>query len=369
MNLHKTTHMEESWISNETSDDCELKSDTLDELYKEQLTDLRDLIFKTAQASDIEICRKWIKVFNRTSKSEKMARNCLCTLMQQQMKEYKCLGEPFTNLQNCNRDLECVLRRLDDGESYRSSNASFPSRSNVSFKSHCINMPNVVKLSLYDCPQNNVDMFLNECHHNELTNETMELKRELDSLRLQLTEKQIENVQLKEIADKYRFVKDEDEKKLDNIKQIILDGIREKLLDFKQCGMYRPQIRMFEVIFNHFSNDEEFMDILRNYDMDFQHILSKHFECEFNKRKTEIVRHICRKFNKSKTKMREKYERRLMMQAFAQKLQLKLSKHKCFSVLRQIFISAHSEFGKIETWEVLKTLEEKYQSVVNDDTN
>ncbi|KNC29691.1 hypothetical protein FF38_05076 [Lucilia cuprina] len=367
MDLNKRKPIPDDGRNSNDSNDYELKSDTLDQLYKEQLSELRDLIFKSAQPNDIEICRKWLKVFNRTSKAEKMARNCLCTLMQQQIKEYNCLQEPFTNIQNCKRNLESVLRELDDQLSGNLSSRSFPNLSDDTFKSHCLNTAIVDELFPPLEQQQNMCTLLNECQNIELKTETTQLTRELQTLRLQLTEKQIENIKLKEIAEKCRLERETFEELLDNMKKSLLESIREKLLDMEQYGIIKTQFQFFQLIFAQFSNDKEFMDIVNKYDVDLQYVLHKHFKCEFDKRKDIIARHICRKFAKNKTKLRQKYEQRLTMQTQAHKLQLKLAKLNCFSMLRQIFINYHNEFDKIEGWEILKTLEEKYQNIISGD--
>lgn len=352
-------------VQSTASNNYELKSDTLDQLYKEQITEIRNLIFKKAQPNDVEMCRKWLKVFNKTTKAEKMARNCLCTLMQQQIKECNCLQEPFTNLQNCNRNLESILHELDDLTSANLSDKSFASISENTFKSHCFVNENNEEVYLEQ--MQNVNTLQNECQNIAFKTETDELKHELQTLRLQLTEKQIENIKLKEIAEKSRLESETFEQMFDNMKKSLLESIKDKLLNMEERGLSDKQFDFFQTIFVHFANDEEFMDILSKYDLDLQYILHKHFKNEFDKRKEFIAHHISRKFVKSKSKLRQKYEHRLNMLTHSHKLQLKMAKLNCFSILRQIFINYHSEFDKIEGWEILKTLEEKYQNIVNGD--
>lgn len=357
MNSNKINSTKKEKHLSRGSKDYELKSETLDQLYKEQITELRDLILKKAQINDVEICRKWLNVFNKTTKAEKMARNCLCTLMQQQLKENNCLQEPFTNLQNCNRNLESILHELDDF----TSDKSFATLSENTFQSHCFEVGND------EGPTQNIQNLENEYQNIVLKTETDELKHELQTLRLQLTEKQIENMKLKEIAEKLRLESETFEEMLDNMKKSLLECIKEKLLNMEENGLVNKQFEFFTAIFIHFANDEEFMNILSKYDLEFQYILHKHFKCEFDKRKDIIARHISRKFVKNKTKLRQKYEHHLRMQTQSHKLQLKLAKLNCFSILRQIFINYHNEFGKIEGWEILKDLEEKYQNIINGD--
>lgn len=330
----------------------ELKPATLDQLYKEQVSELRNSILKSAEVSDIEVCRKWLNVFNRSSNSEKMDRNCLCILMQQQLNEHGRLCSPFTNLNNCKRNLKSVLRELDDASC--TSNRSLNTESADTFNSHHIKcMPDDRHI-------------ISEMA--ELNIESIELKRELDKLRLHLTEQQIENAKLKEIVENYSNEAEGNKQFLDTIKADILNSIRDKLLQLNEkCYTGAVfNINIFQSIFQVHSNDKEFMDIIEKFDIDFEHILKRYVELDASKRKATLTRQILRKFLKKQTKLHEKYERRLTMQAMAQKLQLKLSKLKCFSVLRQIFIRSHSDFGKVDLWEVLKILEDKYQAVVND---
>lgn len=364
MKSNKRNLLKKDDFFSNSSFDYELKSDTLDQLYKEQLTDLRDLIFKNAQPNDFEICCKWLKVFNRTTKTEKMARNCLCTLMLEQIKENNCLQEPFTNLQNCNRDLESIMNDLDDRVSAQLSSQNFPSESDDTFKSHGV----ITEIPFVRAHE--INTILQENQNIKLKTETSELTHELQSLHLQLTEKQIENSKLKEIAEKCRIQNEAFEQMLDNMKKSILESIREILLNMEQCGgMFKTQLKFFQNIFAQFSNDEEFMGIVSKYDLDLEYILHKNFKSEFHKQQAVIARHICRKCIASKSKLRQKFENRLTMQTEAYELQLKLAKLNSFSILRQIFINNHNEFGKFESWEILKTLEEKYQIIVNGDLN
>lgn len=336
--------MDESYCSNETSESI-LKSDTLDELYKQQVSELRNLILRNTDASNIEMSRKWLKVFNRTSKTEKLARNCLCTLMGQQLKELGCLSEPFTNLSNCNRDLECVLRELDNETLI--STFSFRSESNATAHN---NTEGVIRM---------------EYSQNELEAEIERMQHEIENLRTQLTEKQKENEKLKEVVDKYHRECEDKKQILNNMKVNILNCIRDKLFELGSRGVIKNSWEIFESTLQIHSSDLEFMSSLRKYDLELQQILGKYLECELSKSKATIISKLCRKFLKQKSSLRQKYERRLTMQSMTQKLQIKLAKLKCISELRQIFIRSHSEFEKIELWEILNMLEEKYDSVVN----
>uniref|UniRef100_A0A1A9UFQ7 DUF4485 domain-containing protein n=1 Tax=Glossina austeni TaxID=7395 RepID=A0A1A9UFQ7_GLOAU len=337
---------------NETND-SELRPDTLDQLYKGQLSELRELVFRNGEPSDIDLCHKWLRRFNKASASDKFARNCLCTLMTHQIREFACLADPFTNLNNCARSLESILRDLDE------QSRTYVSESLETFKSHCMGP----SPDLYS-KNRNFDIEA-ECHYNDLNAKTSQLEAQLQALQFQITEKTVENARLKDIAERYCFEKDRKEMNLDNMKKVILDGIRAKLLAMEETGI-RSQLNIFEDTFRHYADDEEFMEILRRYDCDFQNIFAKYFKLEFDKRKSMIAQHLNSKFSRDKLKMRDKYERKIFLQNLSHALDLKLAKLHCFSIVRQIFIKSHDEFGGMEMWDILTVLEERYQSVLNE---
>lgn len=343
-----------SYCSNESSD-YEINNDTLDKLYKDQLQTLRDLVLKQNQTSDLELCRKWLKIFGKTTKSEKIARNCLCSLMQQQLQEYGYLGTPFIDLQNCNRDLNCVLRELDNNQS----SVTEQTGTIETFASH--HKPPEFQILKSELTKNDT---ISECLENETLAENALLRHELETMRLQLTEKQIENLKLKEIAEKHQLENTKYSEKLHNLKTTFreaLEGIS-KDIDGDDPNL---SFKIFEKVFKIFSEDGDFYEHIKKSDSNFELVVNKIFEKELNKRKSLIARHVSRKFTKSKIKLKEKYDRRLRVQSWAQRLQLKLVKLKCFSVLRQIFINTQN--GGSETmWDLLKVLEDKYQSIVNE---
>uniref|UniRef100_A0A1B0C0W5 DUF4485 domain-containing protein n=1 Tax=Glossina palpalis gambiensis TaxID=67801 RepID=A0A1B0C0W5_9MUSC len=338
---------------NETSD-SELRPDTLDQLYKGQLSEMRELVFRNGEPSDINLCLKWLRRFNKACTSDKFARNCLCTLMTHQIRELACLAEPFTNLNNCGRSLESILRDLDE------QSRTYVSESLETFKSHSmIPLPPDIYYKNRNC---DVEA---ECHYNDLNAKTTQLEAQLQALQFEITEKSAENARLKDLAERYCFEKDRKEMHLDNIKKAILDGIRAKLLAMEETGI-RSQLNIFEDTFRHYADDEEFMEILRRYDNDFQNIFAKYFKLEFDKRKSVIAQHLNSKFSRDKLKMRDKYERKIFLQNISHALDLKLAKLHCFSIVRQIFIKSHDEFGGMEIWDLLTVLEERYQSVLNE---
>ena len=362
MYFNKESQYKENNCNINKSQEYEIKSNTLDLLYKEQLTELRDLILKNAEANDIEICQKWLKVFSNTSNGEKIARNCLCRLMFEQIKEYGCLQKPFINLQNCYRNLESVLRGLEI-ESNDSTNSS---ESNVTFQSHnCLLKKGEQIFS--ERPEQNTNSVVEECKNIALTTETMELFQELKALRLQLTEKQIENVKLREIAEKCRLERDELENNLENVKRSMLECLRQQIQEIRQHGLKWGQLQFFRYIFSQFASDKEFMKTVSKCDSDFQYILHSSFHSEFNRQKNLIARHICRKFIKTKSRLRDKYERQLVIQNQTYKLQLELTKLKSFSIMRQLFVDARNNSTELNIWEILKTFEEIYQKLLNTD--
>uniref|UniRef100_A0A1A9W1A4 DUF4485 domain-containing protein n=1 Tax=Glossina brevipalpis TaxID=37001 RepID=A0A1A9W1A4_9MUSC len=336
--------------SNETND-SELKPETLDQVYRGQLAELRELVFRNGEPYNIELCHKWLKRFNKAIiASDKFARNCLCTLMIHQIRDFACFAEPFTNLDNCTSNLESILRDLDE------ESRTYVSESLETFKSHTLGRrppppppppppPNI------QGENRNYDIEA-ECHYNDLYAKTTQLEAELHTLQLQLIEKSIENSRLKDIAERYCFEKDQNELNLDRIKKIILDGIRAKLLAMEETGI-RSQINIFEDIFRHYADDEEFMEILRKYDCDFQNIFAKYFKLEFDKRKSMIGKHL-----NNKLKMRDKYERRIFLLNISHELDMKLAKLHCFSIVRQIFIKSHNEFGTMNMWDMLKNFKQ-----------
>lgn len=353
MPTNKTNAVNDNGTVANNSNFSALKSESLDQLYKEQLIDLRNLVLKKAQTNDIEICRKWIKVFNRISNSEKMARNCLCVLMQEQMQEFGYLKEPFTNLRNCNRNLESVFNELDDMLSTNLENEIRSCRTSNTFQTEGFEK---------GCEQQqqlkSQDVLLNT--------KTAEFTSELlQSLRTQLIEKEMENFKLKEIAEKYRIESESHEATLHMAKTCILENIKVILLEMQQRAMGVPA-RFFQIIFSQFPyRDEQFDASISKYDQDLQIVFQKQLKCGFDKRKSMIAAYISRKFAKNKIKLREKYERHLNEQSESHKLQLKLAKLNSFSILRQIFINLHDKFDKVEGWQILKALEDKYQSILN----
>uniref|UniRef100_A0A0K8W4W1 DUF4485 domain-containing protein n=1 Tax=Bactrocera latifrons TaxID=174628 RepID=A0A0K8W4W1_BACLA len=417
---------EDSHCSNESSE-YELNGDTLDQLYKEQLQMLRELVFKQSRTEDIELCRKWLKIFSKTSKGEKMARNCLCSLMQQQLQEHGMLGEPFTNSQNCNRDLERVLHELDK-QSFLSANYIQQAHTMRTFASHdkcgqCyphyndknhynLRHETICKACLYACTNegggdcvngeqhldtargnciygNNfynkkyntkderaggdaatLDELSTECEENEKLTENLLLRREVETLRLQLTEKEIENIRLKEIVEKCEMQTSNYENVLEGIRKNLLQGVKQALEQWNAEPQPTFPMKLFEVLFRDFETCDDFFSSIKACDIEFEQIIAKRFENELIKRKAKITSHICRKLVKGKKRLQEKYEQRLRMQNWAQRLQLKLVKLKCFSALRQIFINAQLEkdgTGMNEKmWELLRVLEDKYQTIVNE---
>uniref|UniRef100_A0A0A1XN91 DUF4485 domain-containing protein n=1 Tax=Zeugodacus cucurbitae TaxID=28588 RepID=A0A0A1XN91_ZEUCU len=419
---------EASHCSNESSE-YELNGDTLDQLYKEQLQMLRELVFKQSHTEDIELCRKWLKIFSKTSKGEKMARNCLCSLMQQQLQEQGMLGEPFTNLQNCNRDLERVLHELDK-QSFLSANYIQQAQTMRTYASHakcshccqyyhrqkqghsqelhynlrhdavceaclyeytnegtgephldgacgnCIYESNIyskqcnIKDGRAGGDAGRLDELSTECEENEKLTENLLLRRELETLRLQLTEKEIENMRLKEIVEKCEMQNSNYENVLEGIRKNLLQGVKQALEQWNTETQPTFPMKLFEVLFRDFEMSEDFLTSIKAYDIEFEQIITKRFENELIKRKTKMRSHICRKLVKGKKRLQEKYEQKLRMQNWAQRLQLKLVKLKCFSALRQIFINAQLEKDGAamneKMWELLRVLEDKYQTIVNE---
>lgn len=345
--------MEKSFNSSETNDFV-LKSETLDRLYRDQVAELRNMLLKNAQASDIDVCLKWIKVFNQSTKEEQFARNCLCTLMHRQFQESGCLSEPFINLNNCKRNLKSVLDELDNETQIDS--LSFKTEFNVTYKSHggsCIDR--FVKSHEMEINQ--------DSSLDQINAEMIQLKHQMDNLRLQLSERDFENQKLRALSEKYR---QESESQFCDVKNNILNCIRKKLLNLRHCTSLPKNLELFPFIFKTFSNDPEFMQVVKDLDSEFEQILRNHFVFELKNYKCKIVKQLCQNILKKQTKLRRKYEKRLKIQNITQRLQLKLARLKCISEMRQIFIQSQTHFGKIELWEILHKLEGRYEAILND---
>lgn len=410
-------------------EEYDLKIETLDNLYMEQLTDLRALVSRNIIKEDADICCKWLKVFNNSAKSEKMARNCLCTLMHEQLNNTGRLHYPFTILENCNRNLDSVLRDIDiqstvhslslksdenediaDGETSAInktkntvSDEEYSIASVMTYNSHTCkstvgspsrqqqdqlpssrytpllktpssqhqnknHLPQICPKSKQCSSSMSFDIdFSSDGNDNDYKINKMNIEYDIKTLRLDVAQKNIEINKLREIIEKLYQERNESYDLLDKLKRSILVNIDAKLTHFEEYGVQQTDMKLFETILQESMKKEaKLIDNARDYDRRFEIIIHNYFEHEFNKRKLLIARQVSRKLLKNKAKMRAKFEQKLTVQGNGHRLQIKLNKLKCFSVLRQIIINTYNENENLNLWEILKILEDKYRQLLND---
>jgi len=87
----------------------EPSEELLDRHFRQQVAIYKDVDLARAFQSDRLIMARWMKVFERTPLSQKLARNSLMLLMHGHMKDFGFLKEPFTDVRNCSRNLNEIL--------------------------------------------------------------------------------------------------------------------------------------------------------------------------------------------------------------------------------------------------------------------
>ncbi|XP_039486485.1 uncharacterized protein LOC120448517 [Drosophila santomea] len=87
----------------------EPSEELLDRHFRQQVASYKDVDRARAKQSDRLIMARWIKVFERTPVSQKLARNSLMLLMHGHIKDFGVLKEPFTDMRNCSRNLNAIL--------------------------------------------------------------------------------------------------------------------------------------------------------------------------------------------------------------------------------------------------------------------
>nr|XP_016933489.1 uncharacterized protein LOC108012583 isoform X2 [Drosophila suzukii] len=129
----------------------EPSEELLDRHFRQQVAIYKDVDLARAFQSDRLIMARWMKVFERTPLSQKLARNSLMLLMHGHMKDFGFLKEPFTDVRNCSRNLNeildvykghsCKKEQKRIGESKSSSSSR-----NVSVKRTFTHIPRSMKL-------------------------------------------------------------------------------------------------------------------------------------------------------------------------------------------------------------------------------
>ncbi|CAD7080787.1 unnamed protein product [Hermetia illucens] len=74
------------------------QQEDLDVLYFQYLANLKNLILKLHNMEDVNCCKRWIEAFNNCRDDQKIVRNCLVSLMYQQLDGDGQLSDPFTDL-------------------------------------------------------------------------------------------------------------------------------------------------------------------------------------------------------------------------------------------------------------------------------
>ncbi|XP_016969074.1 uncharacterized protein LOC108037106 [Drosophila rhopaloa] len=87
----------------------EPSEELLDRHFRQQVASYKDVDQSRANQSDRLIIAKWMKVFERTPLSQKLARNGLMLLMHGHLKDFGYLKEPFADVRNCSRNLNDIL--------------------------------------------------------------------------------------------------------------------------------------------------------------------------------------------------------------------------------------------------------------------
>ncbi|XP_043648759.1 uncharacterized protein LOC122617117 [Drosophila teissieri] len=87
----------------------EPSEELLDRHFRQQVASYKDVDQARAKQSDRLIMARWMKVFERTPLSQKLARNSLMLLMHGHIKDFGVLKEPFTDMRNCSRNLNAIL--------------------------------------------------------------------------------------------------------------------------------------------------------------------------------------------------------------------------------------------------------------------
>nr|XP_017011824.2 uncharacterized protein LOC108067357 [Drosophila takahashii] len=83
----------------------EPSEELLDRHFRQQVAVYKDVDQSRALQSDRLIMAMWMKVFERTPLSQKLARNSLMLLMHGHLKDFGFFKAPFTDVRNCNRNL------------------------------------------------------------------------------------------------------------------------------------------------------------------------------------------------------------------------------------------------------------------------
>ncbi|KAH8361555.1 hypothetical protein KR084_007864 [Drosophila pseudotakahashii] len=83
----------------------EPSEELLDRHFRQQLAVYKDVDQSRALHSDRLLMVMWMKVFERTPFSQKLARNSLMLLMHGHLKDFGFLKAPFTDVRNCSRNL------------------------------------------------------------------------------------------------------------------------------------------------------------------------------------------------------------------------------------------------------------------------
>ncbi|XP_055906713.1 uncharacterized protein LOC129941957 [Eupeodes corollae] len=298
----------------------EFDPEVLDNLYKHQLQQLKEFTLKLDRIQDINLCRKWLQILNKTSEDEKVSRNCLCVLMCQQLKNDGRLSMPFTDLSNCNRDLNQVLAALDKSQSGNSVISSSSSSRELS-------------------PYIPVERYASQ------ENEIVRLRQELMDIRVEISQKEAKIQELNKIIDNCNQCSMENDV-IQQITQILENFKSEKIIE---------NLFIFTKLFAE-NNNLDLEQKLMQLDKKLHNVLQ-----EIQTAQVQIAQKQFDNVIKSKAKHLKNQELRL--QKLQHKLKTKVAKLKFCWLLSQNFLKSRQR-GQTQFIEMLDTLEKRYKDII-----
>lgn len=299
----------------------EFDEEVLDHLYKSQLEQLKELTLKLDDAQDINLCRKWLQVFNKTSEEEKIPRNCLCVLLCHQLKNDGQLSLPFTDLTNCNRNLTQILDTLDKNNS---TNSELVSSKDVT------------------------SWLVHNQRFQSQENEICLLKRELMQIHEEIHQKEAKIQELNKIIEKCNQCS-------------IENNIDEQIENILETFERNKNLKNFFLFSQLFSNETnlDFNERLTAYDKKLQRILK-----EIIKSRLLVSQKQLSKVIKSKEKRLKKCEKELQTQKWQFEVKSKITKLQYCSVLSKILYKCRRN-SQAQFLDVLESLDKKCKNTIS----
>ncbi|XP_032310455.1 uncharacterized protein LOC6500866 isoform X3 [Drosophila ananassae] len=307
---------------NDSKRSSDLSEQQLDNMFHKQRQLIRTLSQVLPTTDDYNLCMRWMDTLRHCTPSEKYARYRLVQEMEHQLSRHGHLGEPFTNPDNLDCELEDLLDACSEG---------------------------TCEISEADSRTLNVNR--------DLKVEHTYLRREVNIYRLKVAALQIEtNHQENQITE----LIDEVCQKTNGFNSIRGNIMASAHKSLKSQTAETFPHRLLSQIFESFTGDDHFTGHFAGLDYQLKCIVEKICADNYESQRKSTEESVKEKVKALKQKLIQKYDKQLEKQAQNQQADALAMKKRCFEMLKKYLLENFQDADcKPEFIKQLKTLYEK----------